>query len=968
MLKKIKYFLLSAVLAFTLTPFIAAGGTQTKAVAEEEVSEGHPMPFKELTADELVYEMGVGWNYGNRFDSGSGDNGWGNPRATKEFFKKVHDLGYNTVRVPVTWNNNIGSNEPYTVRADLLDRVQDVVDYIIEQGMYVAINMHHDGGAASGWISNGVIASYPNGNAATWQKAQDRFYAAWKQIAERFKDYDEHLLFEALNEVAGNDGSATGIKRDTAAIMVYNQLFTNAVRETGSNNVKRWLIVGARYTNIATSSDKSNGFKFPEDPWNATNKFMFQVHDYDQYLGLSNPPSGEYTKARAREYAGSIQKVVEGFTSKGIPVWFGEYGAGRQDGIYENGEEATSFYFEVMVAYMSSTNMVPVVWDNGSMGKGGRPGSTTNDNFALIDRMTGEAYRPKGIEAMMRGNEFYKDVATVQVFSAIGGDDHNFTTVVPLTDLEVSDDAIDLRVGSDYTVGTSFEPANTNDPLIWSTDDATVATVYKGHIQAKGVGQTTVHVYAQSNIYDGNNVSKDIVVTVYPDTGKANAGATLSVEAPAAITGTLWTTSSGITFNGSGYAQPCTWLNVSASGLRRNDHLYYRSSDNSVATVNGVGKVTGISAGKAYITVYTESGLSAQVQVTVGNGNTAENELTAASEISLTAEEPVKELTVTAAGTGKVYFVSSDPTVAFPSAAKGVEVTEGKATVKVIAASAGTATITAYSANGETATTTVTVGEVDFDYDDVVPYYSTEPSAVAPVVEITMPETVYQGGLAAITYNTSTENADVTEDLDITVSVTNNGWAVDVYNNCITGGSLGATYLVRVKATDQFGNSSFDSLEVKCVKAGSGVNIDKKTPPTVTVEGAEVAPGENTELVFTVGTTNESIPEGATYEVTVSVTDGENYVEVTEENGKYYFTPDKEGEYTVEITAIDAFGNSTTETATISVNTPNTGSDSGSNNNGTNGNAGGGCGGSVSATGIFGVLILAGFAIAKKRK
>lgn len=971
-LKRIKSLLLSAMFVFTLVPWAAIGMTEADAAETEiETTTSTAMPFRELTADELVAEMGVGWNYGNRFDSGGGESGWGNPKVTQDFFKKVHNLGFNTIRLPVTWDRYIGKSEPYTVDEQLLDRVQDVVDYIIAEGMYVSINMHHDGKAAAGWISEGVMASYPSGDPEKWQTCQDRYYSAWKQIAERFKDYDEHLLFEAMNEVSGNDATATGLKRDTAAIVTLNQLFTNAIRETGSNNTHRWLIIGGRYTNIDTSADKSNGLKFPDDPYNATNKFMFQIHDYDQYLGLTNPPSGEYSRARARAYASQIQKVVDGFTSQGIPVWFGEFGAGKQDGINEYGEQACAYYFETMIAYMSETNMVGCIWDNGSMGNGVYGNSTTNDNFALIDRMTGDAYRPKAIEAMMRANEFYKDIPLTQIFSAIPGDDKNYTPVIPVTSIELSDDEVNLRTGSVYTIETTSAPSDTNDPLIWSSDDSSIATVYKGKIIAKNVGQTIVRVYAQSNLYDGNDVEKEIVVTVYPDTSKANADGDIVVADSLSVTGDLWSSESGFTWNqSSGVAQPNAFIEVTTKGLRRNDHLTFTSSDPSVATVNGVGKVVGISEGTAYINVGTQSGLQKQVLVTVNEGMGIANTLTAGEDIALDSSASEKEISVTASAAGKIYFVSSDLSVAFVETNKAVDVIDGKATVKIIAAGEGTAEITAYSENGDTCQTKITVGAISPEFDDERKFYETEPSDIAPQVEIIMDDTAIRHWLVGIGYNVTTSNPDVTEELKVSIYVECDGWEIPVVDNCFIPENFG-NYTVKVRAEDEFGNSSFATKEISVV-AGQGPD---ETAPTVTLDmDTTVEAGQKQEIVFTVSSENTSLPENASFNVQISVKTGDEMVEVTEENGKYYFIPTAEGSYEITITAADGYGNTTTAEFVLQAETTGTenpgdsADDSSSGVSGGSSGSSGGCGSILTAGGFMAGAALFAAVFCKKRR
>ncbi|MBQ7775776.1 MAG: glycoside hydrolase family 5 protein, partial [Lachnospiraceae bacterium] len=203
------------------------------------------MPFRELTADEMVAEMGTGWNLGNTMDGHTGftpnETLWQNVETTQELIKAVHDAGFNTVRIPVTWGTMIDDANGYAIDDKWMSRVQDIVDYCINMNMYVIINIHHDGAEQSGWLRVGAEDLAP---------VKEKYAAVWTHIAERFKDYDEHLIFESMNEVVGPEDTIEGIVKDTQVIMELNQIFVDSVRATGSNNAVRWLSVPGRYTNI----------------------------------------------------------------------------------------------------------------------------------------------------------------------------------------------------------------------------------------------------------------------------------------------------------------------------------------------------------------------------------------------------------------------------------------------------------------------------------------------------------------------------------------------------------------------------------------------------------------------------------------------------------------------------------------------------------------------------------------------
>ena len=872
-------------------------------------------PYRELTAEELVDEMGVGWNLGNRFDAGA-ESGWGNPKATQEFFKRVHDMGFNSVRLPVTWSNdqyvNLGKSYPYELDQAYLDRVQDVVDYIISLDMYVAVNMHHDK-----WISSGVDAFRTGGaNSPTWINTKARYGAGWRQISDRFKDYDEHLLFESMNEVAGTDASVAGVKSDTKAIIELNQIFTDEIRATGNNNEKRWLVVCGRYTNIDTSADKSNGFKFPDDPLSSTNRFMFSIHDYDYQLGLSNPGLPGYSRSQALAYAGQIQKLINGYTLQGIPIWFGEYGAGDKTYFQEDNDKAVAYWFEMMNAYFKRSMTVGAIWDNGSM-KRGTGGSTSNDYFAVINREDGTAWRPYAIDATIRGYYFYDDpsIGLNQIYNTIPGDDKNFTEVKPVTEITLSKSHLNLRVGSDYQVTATCKPIDNNDPIIWTSSDSSIATVYNGYIRAKGTGKATITAYAQSTRDTGRTMKETLTVTAYPDDSIASSG-TINVPSSISISDPdLWTTNSEGTnwISSNTVAQSKAQLDVTAQGLRKGDTVYYRSADPSVVSVNSVGKLVAISQGKTYVTVSTNSGIEKQVLVTVGTPEVGDvTGLTASGAISLNASESIKEATATVAPANaneKISFVSSDTSVAIPASSLAVAPVLGKASMDIIAVSNGTAKITASTPSGVSCIFDVTVSGLTPSYDDERVYRDADPSSIAPTISIDMPDTIVRNWLTRISYDAQTDNPDVTKPLNITMNVSLGGFELPVNNGIFLPNAFGKI-LVRAKAEDEFGNSSFASKTITVVNGAA----PSKTPPVITFDmEQQVTLGEEMEIVFDVSSLNGDLPEPHEFDVAVVVEHGSDVLEVNKVDGAYLFTPLEVGNYTVKVTASDAYGNIKTE-------------------------------------------------------
>lgn len=552
---------------------IAANNTQTVDLQQ---------PFRELSVDEIVKEMGTGWNLGNTMDGHSGftpgETVWQPVETTKELIKSVHDLGFNTVRIPVTWGTKIDDNNNYTIDEAWLSRVQDIVDYCVSLDMYAIVNIHHDGAEQSGWLRVAAEDQEP---------VREKFAAVWAQIAERFKDYDEHVIFESMNEVVGDDNSADGIKSDMENIMALNQIFVDTVRSTGSNNGKRFLSVPGRYTNIDITTDEKNGFALPNDT--VENRLFVAVHYYDWHFGLlENTSYTEFGESTAQALARSFQKLVDKFTSKGIPVILGEYGA-----INKMNTAERAYHMEIVNMLCQQDGIVPVYWDQGWYDLT----QTPDFSFTLIDRATGDVVYKDIVDGIMRGyNVTGPNNATITDIS-------KNVTVNEITKVTLSSESVSLHIGDTTTITAELEPTDTNDVLLWKSDDETVATVYNGMIHGKGIGSTTIRAYSQSG-----SLEMEIKVLVLaqevtiPCTG-------ISVDAVSLEEG------------------QSLYLNPTVTPENTDTYLTFRSSNESICTVSSVGKVVAKASGKAFIIITSSDGYTTTVPVTVGGGEGASKEI-----------------------------------------------------------------------------------------------------------------------------------------------------------------------------------------------------------------------------------------------------------------------------------------------------------------------------------------------------
>ncbi len=367
-----------------------------------------------VSLENITEELGAGWNLGNTLEANSGgtpnETVWGNPAASQEIIDMVADAGFNTIRIPVSYLSKINDADGYKIEEAWLDRVKEVVDYCYKKDLYVIINVHGDGynSVQGGWLLvNGGDQDY----------IKEKYEAVWKQIAEKFADYDEHLIFESMNEVF--DGEYTDPTPERYANLVtYNQVFVDTVRATGSNNTHRWLLVPGWNTNINYTCD-DYGFEMPTDEKNTAgeNRLMVSVHCYDpwDYCGTENDKTFlwgvrgqeivEVNKADIRNKATwgeedhieeQMNKLKTTFVDNGFPVIIGEYGcidkttanAGIPNQIAEN----RVYYNGFLAGTAASMGITPVYWDNGHNGKYG---------FALFNRTTLEQTQPEIISAIV---------------------------------------------------------------------------------------------------------------------------------------------------------------------------------------------------------------------------------------------------------------------------------------------------------------------------------------------------------------------------------------------------------------------------------------------------------------------------------------------------------------------------------------------------------------------------------------
>ena len=240
------------------------------------------------SAKDAVKNMGVGWNLGNTLDAHDAtrtwtttaehETCWDQPVTKPELLKMMKEAGFGAIRVPVTWFQEMDADGK--VNDAWMKRVKEVVDYVIDNGMYCILNVHHDTGA-----DNEIFKSWLKASTSGYNASKAKYEGLWKQIAETFKDYDQHLLFEGYNEMLDekNTWNEPADKTDGyQAINSYAKSFVTTVRATGGNNKDRNLVV-----NTYSASSVGNAMKQLELP-EESGHIIFQLHSYPNWKSESN--------------------------------------------------------------------------------------------------------------------------------------------------------------------------------------------------------------------------------------------------------------------------------------------------------------------------------------------------------------------------------------------------------------------------------------------------------------------------------------------------------------------------------------------------------------------------------------------------------------------------------------------------------------------------------------------------------
>ena len=618
--KRYLSFILSLLMAMTIFIGLDLGDINAQALSGDTL--------KNADTEAILEDMGLGWNLGNSLDAtgGSGldtETSWSNPKTTQALIDKVKSLGFNTVRVPVSWGKHV-SGDNYTIDSAWLARVKEVVDYCYKNDMYVILNIHHDTKSS---VSASGAGYYPRSSA--YSSSEKFVTSVWSQAAEYFKDYDYHLIFETLNEprLIGTGyewwfdkwSIPSEVKDAIDCINKLNQKAVDTIRDTGSNNRGRLIMCPGYDASIDGAT--VSGFKLPTDISGNKNRIAVSVHAYSPYNFAMNVGSGStstYTSSIKNELQDLFSTLKSNFRDKGIPVVIGEFGSTDKNNTAERVKWATDY-----TALAKKNNIPCVLWDNNAFAVYNGSSIVLNSEYhGYINRKGNTVTSPAKdvIEALMKP---YGKKANLNSSSSV--------TIV---------------AGQSKNIGASSSTSGA--VLTYKSTTPYICTVDKnGNVTALKTGTGYVTVTASANGYD--SVSKDVKIVVSKKS--LNNGLITLSETSYVYDGTYKKPAATVTFGGK----------VLQEG--KDYTISYRNNLN-------VGVTTVIATGMGDYTGYTSKNFTITKRAMAGGT------VSVASSVSFTGSNITPSVTVKVAG--RTLTSGTDYTVSY-SNNKNV----GKATVKI---------------------------------------------------------------------------------------------------------------------------------------------------------------------------------------------------------------------------------------------------------------------------------------------
>lgn len=535
--RKLRFVALLLVLAMAALTVSACGGKSsstktgtdgTNAPAEDTTTSaedndttpagngGDTANLADMTALEVSKLMGNGINLGNTMESGNRsklgteavirlyETNWGQPETTQDMVTGMKNAGFDTLRIPIAWTCAIKYEDgDYTIRKEFMDRIDEIVNYALNVNMFVVINDHWD---------NQWWGRFGDADESVREGAMTLYTEMWKQIAEHFADYDEHLIFESANEELGNrlndnwqntSGNPSGILTKDECYETankINQTFVDVVRAAGGNNDHRFLLIAGYNTDIASTCD--DRYKMPSDT--AKSKLLVSVHYYDPSGYCLDNGSGSWGMKTHYKDMNTTLKMLTKFTEAGYGVIIGEWGVLHSaEEIAEGLREGTLLYMENFLDNCDYYGYVPLLWDcNGAYGRdicamrnADMAKIFAAHSYALIGGYDEEEYHTKVGKDIAAAEEAAPDYVVEDGTAWIMFNSSDWGIVYSVGD----------KHPADMTEGITAE-----EPIITEAGTYTVSLDFTG--TKAGFANSTV--FAALGIYKGEELNPGYVVTI----------------------------------------------------------------------------------------------------------------------------------------------------------------------------------------------------------------------------------------------------------------------------------------------------------------------------------------------------------------------------------------------------------------------------------------------------------------------
>ena len=371
--------------------------SSTESSAQTPAENHEKSDLAEITGLELAQRIKVGWNLGNTFDASDCtwltdemlyESAWNGDMTTEQHIEMLKQAGFNAVRIPVSWHNHVSDN--YSISEKWLARVNEVVDWCLERDMFVILNIHHDNSTSFMFPKNQYL-----------EQSKNYISAVWRQLSFRFRDYDEQLIFEIMNEprLIGHtnewwiDENSADCKEAISCINEINQAGVNTIRAAGGFNKTRFIMCPG----YAASADGAlnAGYVLPTDPAGDNGKIIVTVHAYTPYeFALQDGGTAQWSSSNENDLRGMtdfMDKIYDKFVKNGTAVIIDEFGARDKNG----NTEARADFTRTYVSEARKRGIPCFWWDNNAI-------SGSGELFGILNRKTSSWQYPTIADALTK--------------------------------------------------------------------------------------------------------------------------------------------------------------------------------------------------------------------------------------------------------------------------------------------------------------------------------------------------------------------------------------------------------------------------------------------------------------------------------------------------------------------------------------------------------------------------------------